>query len=94
MKYESNLKQCITIYQREFEHHQKSLIFGNISQIYEFHHNELNRQLNDCHGNVELIGQTFYNNVQEGKFYCYVVYGMQRGRSREICRIYDEVFQV
>ncbi|XP_013778236.2 uncharacterized protein LOC106462819 isoform X2 [Limulus polyphemus] len=69
---------------------QRSVIFGNIEKIYEFHNHYFLSELERCEDSPFLVGQCFQD--YEAQFYLYALYNKNKPKSDSLMVEYGNAF--
>lgn len=73
---------------------QKYHIFGNIESIYEFHKYKFLPKLRDNCASIQGVAETFIQLIEDNRFYCYILFALNRPKSEKICNKNLDFFQV
>ncbi|XP_058116270.1 uncharacterized protein LOC131285549 [Anopheles ziemanni] len=72
---------------------QKFHIFGNIEKIHSLHQNQLLPALQHNRASIQGIAETFIRFLENDKFYCYIMFALNRPKSERICNRNLDFFQ-
>lgn len=72
---------------------QKYHIFGNIESIYEFHKYKFLPKLRDNCASIQGVAETFIQLIEDNRFYCYILFALNRPKSEKICNKNLDFFQ-
>lgn len=72
---------------------QRYHIFGNIESIYRFHSEKFLPKLRENRSSVQGIAETFIQFIEHDRFYCYILFALNRPKSEKICNKNLEFFQ-
>lgn len=72
---------------------QKYHIFGNIESIYEFHKDKFLPKLRENCASIQGVAETFIQFIEENRFYCYILFALNRPKSEKICNKNLDFFQ-
>ncbi|XP_058831090.1 uncharacterized protein LOC131689802 [Topomyia yanbarensis] len=72
---------------------QKNNIFANIESIHAMHRDEFLPALEQCKNNAEKIMHTVVEFIENDKFYCYVLYALNKHKSGRICDANSDYLQ-
>ncbi|XP_055534323.1 uncharacterized protein LOC129723876 [Wyeomyia smithii] len=72
---------------------QKNNVFTNIESIQAMHHNTFLPALESCGNDAENIALTFMQLIENGTFYCYVLYALNKHKSEKICDANKDFFK-
>ncbi|XP_055534245.1 uncharacterized protein LOC129723817 isoform X2 [Wyeomyia smithii] len=72
---------------------QRYHIFGNIENIYEFHKEKFLPKLRENRASIQGIAETFIQFIEQDRFYCYILFALNRPKSEKICNKNLEFFQ-
>lgn len=73
---------------------QKYHIFGNIEKIHNLHQNQFLPMLESNRASIAGIAETFIWFLENDKFYCYIMFALNRPKSERICNKNLDFFQV
>lgn len=73
---------------------QRYHIFGNIENIYTFHKERFLPKLRDNCASIQGIAETFIKFIEDDRFYCYILFALNRPKSEKICNKNLDFFQV
>uniref|UniRef100_A0A182QXS9 DH domain-containing protein n=1 Tax=Anopheles farauti TaxID=69004 RepID=A0A182QXS9_9DIPT len=73
---------------------QKYHIFGNIEKIHALHQNQFLPMLERNRASIAGIAETFIWFLENDKFYCYIMFALNRPKSERICNRNLDFFQV
>lgn len=73
---------------------QRYHIFGNIESIYELHKDKFLPKLRENRASIQGIAETFIKFIEDDRFYCYILFALNRPKSEKICNKNLEFFQV
>lgn len=73
---------------------QKYHIFGNIVSIYEFHKEKFLPKLRENCASIQGVAETFIKFIEDNRFYCYILFALNRPKSEKICNKNLDFFQV
>lgn len=92
--YVEKLGKGIDIYVKEFDTckelppslmGKKYHVFANIERIYSFHRDTLLPALVNCNETVIDIANVFFELLSSDRFYCYVLYGLNKPKAERLC---------
>ncbi|EAA05681.4 AGAP011560-PA [Anopheles gambiae str. PEST] len=72
---------------------QKYHIFGNIEKIHNLHQNQFLPMLESNRASIAGIAETFIWFLENDKFYCYIMFALNRPKSERICNKNLDFFQ-
>ncbi|XP_050081142.1 uncharacterized protein LOC126568670 [Anopheles maculipalpis] len=72
---------------------QKYHIFGNIEKIHNLHQNQFLPMLESNRASIAGIAETFIWFLENDKFYCYIMFALNRPKSERICNRNLDFFQ-
>ncbi|XP_058828396.1 triple functional domain protein-like [Topomyia yanbarensis] len=72
---------------------QRYHIFGNIENIFEFHKEKFLPKLRENRASIQGIAETFIKFIEHDRFYCYILFALNRPKSEKICNKNLEFFQ-
>uniref|UniRef100_A0A182MPF9 DH domain-containing protein n=1 Tax=Anopheles culicifacies TaxID=139723 RepID=A0A182MPF9_9DIPT len=72
---------------------QKYHIFGNIEKIHNLHQNQFLPMLESNRASIAGIAETFIWFLENDKFYCYIMFALNRPKSERICNGNLDFFQ-
>ncbi|XP_052901390.1 uncharacterized protein LOC128307759 isoform X2 [Anopheles moucheti] len=72
---------------------QKFHIFGNIEKIHNLHQNQFLPMLKNNRASIAGIAETFIWFLENDKFYCYIMFALNRPKSERICNRNLDFFQ-
>uniref|UniRef100_A0A1Q3FJR2 Putative guanine nucleotide exchange factor for rho and rac gtpase n=1 Tax=Culex tarsalis TaxID=7177 RepID=A0A1Q3FJR2_CULTA len=72
---------------------QRYHIFGNIEKIYQFHREIFLPRLRENRASIAGIAETFIKFIESDRFYCYILFALNRPKSEKICNKNLEFFQ-
>lgn len=72
---------------------QKYHIFGNIENIYDLHKNQFLPKLRENSASIQGVAETFIEFIEHDKFYCYILFALNRPNSEKICKKNLDYFQ-
>lgn len=72
---------------------QRYHIFGNIEKIYQFHREVFLPKLRENRASIAGIAETFIKFIESDRFYCYILFALNRPKSEKICNKNLEFFQ-
>ncbi|XP_053679155.1 uncharacterized protein LOC128730147 [Anopheles nili] len=72
---------------------QKFHIFGNIEKIHSLHQNQFLPMLESNRASIAGIAETFIRFLESDKFYCYIMFALNRPKSERICNRNLDFFQ-
>uniref|UniRef100_A0A182JXU9 DH domain-containing protein n=1 Tax=Anopheles christyi TaxID=43041 RepID=A0A182JXU9_9DIPT len=72
---------------------QKYHIFGNIEKIHNLHQNQFLPMLESNRASIAGIADTFIWFLENDKFYCYIMFALNRPKSERICNKNLDFFQ-
>ncbi|XP_058457420.1 uncharacterized protein LOC131434590 isoform X1 [Malaya genurostris] len=72
---------------------QRYHIFGNIESIYDFHKEKFLPKLRENRASIQGIAETFIRFIEHDRFYCYILFALNRPKSEKICNKNLEFFQ-
>lgn len=72
---------------------QRYHIFGNIEKIYQFHKETFLPRLRENRASIQGIADTFIKFIESDRFYCYILFALNRPKSEKICNKNLEFFQ-
>ncbi|XP_055597099.1 uncharacterized protein LOC129747101 isoform X2 [Uranotaenia lowii] len=73
---------------------QRYHIFGNIEHIHELHKDRFLPRLRHNRASIKGIAETFIRFIEQDRFYCYILFALNRPKSEKICNRNLEFFQV
>lgn len=72
---------------------QRYHIFGNIESIHAFHKDRFLPKLRDNCASIQGIAETFIKFIEDDRFYCYILFALNRPKSEKICNKNLDFFQ-
>ncbi|XP_062556014.1 uncharacterized protein LOC134220868 isoform X2 [Armigeres subalbatus] len=72
---------------------QKYHIFGNIESIFELHNEKFLPKLRDNSASIQGVAETFIEFIEYDRFYCYILFALNRPNSEKICNKNLDFFQ-
>ncbi|XP_065074372.1 uncharacterized protein LOC135698371 [Ochlerotatus camptorhynchus] len=72
---------------------QRYHIFGNIENIYSFHRDRFLPKLRNNCASIQGIAETFIKLIEDDRFYCYILFALNRPNSEKICNKNLDFFQ-
>ncbi|XP_055621765.1 uncharacterized protein LOC129765450 isoform X2 [Toxorhynchites rutilus septentrionalis] len=72
---------------------QRYHIFGNIESIYELHKDKFLPKLRENRASIQGIAETFIKFIEDDRFYCYILFALNRPKSEKICNKNLDFFQ-
>ncbi|XP_058060811.1 uncharacterized protein LOC131211382 isoform X2 [Anopheles bellator] len=72
---------------------QRYHIFGNIEKIHSLHQNQFLPMLQSNRASIQGIAETFIRFLERDKFYCYIMFALNRPKSERICNRNLDFFQ-
>ncbi|XP_052873182.1 uncharacterized protein LOC128278490 [Anopheles cruzii] len=72
---------------------QRYHIFGNIEKIHSLHQNQFLPMLQSNRASIQGIAETFIRFLEHDKFYCYIMFALNRPKSERICNRNLDFFQ-
>ncbi|XP_050090765.1 uncharacterized protein LOC126574552 [Anopheles aquasalis] len=72
---------------------QRYHIFGNIEKIHSLHQDQFLPMLERNQASIQGIAETFIRFLERDKFYCYIMFALNRPKSERICNRNLDFFQ-